>query len=84
MIFKRCTIGGVDFGHNSLTDKSVSSSTVRRAIIPVNPTLNELLAAADIPRLLLEKRDNNKAKMQTNVSGIWMTLISVWQISFIK
>ena len=34
MVFKRCTIGGQDFGHNSFSVKDSS-----RAIIPVNPRL---------------------------------------------
>ncbi len=50
MIFKRCTIAGVDYGHNSVTDKNSTSMTGRRAIIPVNPNLAEQLNAVDVPR----------------------------------
>ena len=64
MIFKRCTIGGVDYGHNSVTDKS---SSVRKVIIPVNPTLSELLNAIDVPKLLMEKK-GHKITLQPNVS----------------
>ena len=64
MIFKRCTIGGVDYGHNSVTDKS--STAVRKVIIPVNPTLSELLNAIDVPKLLMEKKGHN-ITLQPNV-----------------
>eukprot|EP00096_Caligus_rogercresseyi_P015122 TRINITY_DN7568_c0_g1_i2.p1 TRINITY_DN7568_c0_g1~~TRINITY_DN7568_c0_g1_i2.p1 ORF type:complete len:1578 (-),score=493.90 TRINITY_DN7568_c0_g1_i2:292-5025(-) len=42
MIFKNCSIRGMDFSHNSSRDKN---STTGRAIIPVNPLLHQKLLA---------------------------------------
>ena len=58
MIFKRCTIGGLDFAHKSFSRvsnlgiQSPDSSCVKdnqsgRAIIPVNPILSERLNSID-------------------------------------
>ena len=60
MIFKRCTIGGCDYVHNSFS-RSLQSGGIRtddlqsvkdnqsgRAIIPVNPILSERLNSIDL------------------------------------
>ena len=60
MIFKRCTIGGCDYAHNSFS-RSVEPEDIRtddlssvkenqsgRAIIPVNPVLSERLNSIDL------------------------------------
>ncbi len=75
MVFKRCTIGGQDYSHNSVTTKSrnnlaaeaagtgsaTPTSSTGRAVIPVNSTLSEKLSSMDI-QLLIEGRDT-KIKM---------------------
>jgi len=51
MVFKRCTIAGQDYNHNSFSQKNSD-----RAIIPVNPKLAEHVNAMDI-QLLIEGKD---------------------------
>jgi len=51
MVFKRCTIAGQDYNHNSF-----SQANSARAIIPVNPKLAEHMNAMDI-QLLVEGKD---------------------------
>ena len=51
MVFKRCTISGQDFGHNSFSQLGSS-----RAIIPPNRRLSDYLNTLDI-QLLVEGRD---------------------------
>ena len=60
MIFKRCTINGVDFGHNSISGKASSAGGGPRAVIPVNPALAEQLNSMDIQRLI-ERTENTVA-----------------------
>jgi len=47
MVFKRCSIAGNDFGHNSFSTPASS-----RAVIPVNPKLAEYLNAIEINKLV--------------------------------
>lgn len=62
MIFKRCTIGGQDFSHNTVSSTTIKASLASlnlqqsRAIIPVNPTLAERLSSMDIQVMI----DSNK------------------------
>ena len=63
MIFKRCTIGGCDYTHNSFSrsaepegNRADGSLTIKdnqsgRAIIPVNPVLSERLHSIDLEDL---------------------------------
>ena len=78
MVFKRCTIGGQDFAHNSITKlhnggslknslnpiTNPSTPMGKRAIIPVNPTLAECLTSMDI-QFLIEGKDT-KLRMHPN------------------
>ena len=63
MIFKHCTIGGVDYAHNSTTS-AVGGGSPGRAVIPVNPLLNEQLVSMDIQQLAERKDATFKMKPQ--------------------
>lgn len=73
MIFKRCTINGVDFGHNSISGKASAGSGLPRAVIPVNAALEERLNFMDIDKLIGRKDDNatsNEEREQVNVLSL--------------
>lgn len=68
MVFKRATIGGQDFAHNTLSGggatKAASLASLNqssRTIIPVNPTLAERLASMQDIQLML---DSSKAELK--------------------
>ena len=73
MVFKRCTIGGCDYAHNSFTSKFNLASAAKdsnnavasRATIPVNPTLAERLNSMDIQYLI--EGNSTKTKLQSHV-----------------
>jgi len=62
MVFKRCTIAGHDYNHNSFSQANSS-----RAIIPVNPKLAEHMNSLDI-QLLVEGDDAKKNLSPVSVS----------------
>merc|ERR1740131_713051 len=70
MVFKRCTIAGLDFNHNSF-----SQPHSPRAIIPANPKLAEHLNALDI-QLLIEGEASKTSVMADKVREFF-TLLAV-------
>ncbi|CAB4062628.1 E7.6.2.1 [Lepeophtheirus salmonis] len=77
MIFKNCTIRGVDFSHNSSMDKNGTSG---RAVIPVNPLLHQRLVSPSPPEpdLLINQSPNVSPKeCHQNHIEDFFTLLSV-------
>jgi magnesium-transporting ATPase (P-type) len=87
MIFKKCTIGGCDYAHNSFT-RSAESGAIRtddlstvnthqsgRAIIPVNPVLSERLNSIDLD--FHTDRTDTTMKMEEQVTnfGFYLTYL---------
>ena len=85
MIFKRCTIGGLDFAHKSFSRVSnlgvpsdelshVKENQSGRAIIPVNPILSERLNSID-RQILIDGSDTKITKekqvLQLRFEIIW-------------
>ena len=81
MVFKRCTIGGQDFAHNTITMNKFSGSssvslnhlpngstatpTGKTSIIPINPTLNDRLMATMDIQFFIEGKET-KLRMHPN------------------
>ena len=80
MIFKRCTIGGCDYSHNSFSRAnnsmpkykdqmlSLKDNQSGRAIIPVNPLLSERINSIDM-QLVIEEGDP-KMKLQEEAQQV--------------